>query len=348
MMKNQSMPGMPSGENHMGGQMGGQMGGHGNMMAMLKQLPAGAKSPSGHYWCAMCKKMFEMEDPVCPYMPTMCVNTPIPIELMAPGSTGFYERVGLFYPKLVQRLLAAAVSRSAEPEKLGLAFAENYLTDLAEWNVQYKSSPIEAIKSFLIYTSGFDTATRTTDAGITFYLMDAQILWGEEMPDKKRSKAALLTGALRVAEAVGLTSPIDLHFMTVTSGKMGRYFCAQCSMFFEYGQPQAQVTCPFMSQKCKFRPKPVGGMAEGQEGMEAAAPISLDVDLLTKIFAVSPKLLRSDLQSALASAPDAARGQAPFDAAAARELLTAELQTWGFNVADAGKMAGLFRQLSID
>lgn len=122
--------------------------------------------------------------------------------------------------------MAVAVQRTAEPQKLGVAFAESYLADLAEWNVQYQSSPIEAIKSFLIYTTGFDVATRNTDSGFTFYLMDAQRL--------PAHRPALH----------------DRHF-----GQDGRYFCAQCSMFFEYGQPQSQVTCPFMPQKCKFWPQ---------------------------------------------------------------------------------------------
>jgi hypothetical protein len=346
-MENKTTPNMPMGGGQTGA-TGGHMAGGGNMMAMLKAMPPGVESPSGHYWCAMCKKMFEMAEPVCPYMPTMCVNTPLPIENLPPGSTAFYERVGLFYPKIVQRLLAVAVARSADPDQLGIAFAENYLADLAEWNVQFAASPLEAVKSFLIYTAGFDAATRTTETGMTFYLMDAQGVWGEEMPEKKRSKTALLAGARRVAEAVGLGASIDLHFMSVTSGTMGRYFCAQCNMFFEFGQPQAQVTCPFMPQKCKFRPKPIADVTGGQEGTEQENAHSFSVDILTKIFAVSPKLYRRDLKSALESAPDTVRGQAAFDAATAREYLARELLTWGFDVTDAGKMAALCQQLGIN
>jgi DNA-directed RNA polymerase subunit RPC12/RpoP len=327
---------------HGGHGHGGGMGDHGSMMKMMemmKRLPAGVASPSGHYWCAMCKKMFALDEPVCPYMPSMCVNTPVPIETSPPGSTAFYERIGLFYPKFVQSLLATAVRRAAELEPLGVAFAEDFLADLAEWNVQHQASPIETVKAFLIYTAGFDAALRTTDAGLTFFLMDADALWGEDMPAKKRSKAVLLAGARRVAQAVGMTSALDLHFMSVTSGDMGRYFCAQCNMFFEYGQPQAQVTCPFMSQKCKFKPKPIAELVDLPTAHGPDRGERFGVEVLTKVYAVSPKLYRRQLESAMD------RG---FDPALARDELTARMKTWGFDVSDAGRMSALYRQLGIE
>jgi len=296
------------------------------MAEMMKQMPPGLTSPSGHYWCSMCKKMFELDEPVCPYMPKMCVNTPVAIETVPPGSTAFYERVGLFYPKFIQRVLAAAVSQAADLESLGVALAEDFIDDLAEWNVQFESSPIETVKAFLIYTAGFDVATRSTDAGLTFLLMDGDALWGGEMATKMRSKTALLAGARRVAEAIGFDIALDLHFMTVMPGDMGRYFCAGCNMFFEFGQPQAQVTCPFMPQKCIFRPKAVSDAAH------------FDVDVLTKIYRVSPKLYRRQLESALASG---------FDRAAAREVVSGEIRSWGFDLTDESALSVLWQQLGI-
>lgn len=323
------------------------MGGHGGMMAMLKDMPKGLESPSGHYWCAMCKKMFELDEPVCPYMPTMCVNTPIPIETLPPGSTAAYERIGLFYPKFIQRLLAAAVQRAADQEALGRELAEAFLADLAEWTVEYKASPIETMKAFIIYTSGFDVAVRNTAAGLTLYVMDAQSLWGEEMPAKKRSKAALLAGARRVAEAVGLgqrvPAPLDLHFMSVTAGPMGKYYCAQCRMFFEYGQPQDKVTCPFMPQKCKFSPQPVAKLTAGMPGGAGVAN-SFDLEGLTKIYAVSPKLFRRQIAAVLAAGAD--QGKA-LDAATARDILVRELATWGFDLSDMAKVESLLTALGL-
>ncbi len=307
-------------------------------MKMLAQLRRGVTSASGRYWCAMCKKQMELDEPVCAYMPSMCVNTPIPIETMPPGSTAFYERAGLFYPKLIQRLVATAVQRAAGPAALGRALARDFLADLAEWRVPISASPLESVKSFLLFTSGFDAALRTSDAGVVFYLMDAQSLWGAQMPEKKRSKAALLAGARAVAEAAGIEGPSDLHFMGVTSGELGRYYCAQCSMFFEFGSPRAQVTCPFMPQKCKFKPVPVGVAVE-------RAP--LDVALLTKVFGVSPKLYRRQLATALAAAPDATRGLAPMDPSQLRQLLTDDLRAWGFDLSDERKIEALLVMLGI-
>jgi hypothetical protein len=312
------------------------------MMKMLKEMPRGASSPSGHYWCAMCKKMFALDEPVCPYMPTMCVNTPIPIEVLPPGSAAFYERYGLFYPKLVQRLLATAVDRSANPEALGIAYAEDFLADLREWQVKADGSPLETIKAFLVYTSGFDAAIRTTAEGITFYLMDAQSLWGSEMPQKKRSKAALVAGARTVARELGVQAKLDLHFMGVTAGPMGRYYCAQCAMLFEFGQPQAQVTCPFMPQKCKFRPKPVTTDAAADDSMHAKLP---GLEVLTKVFNVSPKLYRRQLANAMAAEPDAVRGATRLDARAVADILIADLKSWGFDTSDQAKLDELLRAL---
>lgn len=296
------------------------------MAEMMKQMPPGMTSPSGHYWCSMCKKMFELDEPVCPYMPKMCVNTPIAIETVPPGSTAFYERAGLFYPKFIQRVLATAVATATDEEPIGVAFAEDFIDDLTEWNVQYESSPIETVKSFLIYTAGFDVVTRSTDAGLTFLLMDAEAFWGEDMPAKKKSKTALLAGARRVAQAIGFDIPIDLHFMTVMPGAMGRYFCGGCNMFFEFGQPQAQVTCPFMPQKCIFRPKPVSEVTR------------FNVEMLTKIFTVSPKLYRRQLESALE------RG---LDPAMARKILSDDMKSWGFDISDAEALSILWQQLGI-
>jgi hypothetical protein len=312
------------------------------MMKMLKDMPRGAASASGHYWCAMCKKMFALDAPVCPYMPTMCVNTPIPIELLPPGSAAFYERYGLFYPKLVQRLLATAVDRSVDPEALGVAYAEDFLADLREWLVKADASPLETVKAFLVYTSGFDAAIRTTAEGITFYVMDAQSLWGSEMPQKKRSKTALVAGARRVAKELGVQSAVDLHFMGVTAGPMGRYYCAQCSMLFEFGQPQSQVTCPFMPQKCKFRPKPVTTDAAGDDTVHAKIP---GLEVLTKVFTVSPKLYRRQLASAMAADPDSGRSVARLDALAVTDILTTDLQSWGFDTSDRKKLDELLHVL---
>ena len=52
------------------------------IMERVKSLPQGTPSPSRRYWCVTCKMLFTLDRPVCPYMPRMCINTPIPVELM--------------------------------------------------------------------------------------------------------------------------------------------------------------------------------------------------------------------------------------------------------------------------
>ena len=61
--------------------------------------------------------------------------------------------------------------------------------------------------------------------------------------------------------------------------------------------------------------------------------------MLSKVYAVSPKLYRRQLESAID------RG---FDPAVAREVLTTELKAWGFDVGDTGMISTLWRQLGIE
>ena len=102
-------------------------------LARIQALPEGASSPSGHYWCATCKKLFRMEGPTCPFMTKMCINQAIPVEAVPVPGTAAYERFGLFYPKIPQRALARIVAETGEGlrEEQGRALAEAYLKDLA-------------------------------------------------------------------------------------------------------------------------------------------------------------------------------------------------------------------------
>ncbi len=47
------------------------------IMKRVAEMPKGEKSPSKRYWCLTCKMLFSMEEPVCPYMSKICINTPI-------------------------------------------------------------------------------------------------------------------------------------------------------------------------------------------------------------------------------------------------------------------------------
>jgi hypothetical protein len=37
--------------------------------------------------------------------------------------------------------------------------------------------------------------------------------------------------------------------------EVGKYYCAKCGMFFEFGIKRETVTCPLMAQKCMFDPQ---------------------------------------------------------------------------------------------
>ena len=76
------------------------------IMERVKSLPKGARSASGRYWCVTCKMLFSLDEPVCPYVPKMCINTPIPVELLPVESAITLEKFGLFYPKVPQKLMA--------------------------------------------------------------------------------------------------------------------------------------------------------------------------------------------------------------------------------------------------
>ncbi len=81
-------------------------------MSMLQDMPPGLKSPSGHYRCAMGKKMFQIDGPTCPYMPSMCVNTPIPVEALP---------------------LSSALASVPNPAGFAAASRESLLERLRDW-----------------------------------------------------------------------------------------------------------------------------------------------------------------------------------------------------------------------
>ena len=311
---------------------------HQNAAPMMKmQMPPGVKSPAGKYWCVMCKKFFEMDEPVCPYMPDMCINTPLAIESLQPGSTLAYERIGLYYPKLIQRISASLLKPFGENDgalkQLGQRLAEEYLAELADWQVRYKDNPIEAIKSFLIYFSGSDAATRNTNDGITFYLVDASLIWGSEMPEKKRLKKTLLAGVNVLASEMGLSGPFDLHMMDMMSEEPGRYYCPKCTMFFEFGRQGNNVTCPFMPQKCKFKPRQLMDKEE------------MNLDLLIKVLDVSPKLYHRNITSILEIAEANAVALNTVDDEV-ENLFKDELTAWHFG-ADDGKITLLKEKIGL-
>ncbi len=243
-------------------------------LARIAALPDGIVSPSGHYWCATCKKFFRMEDPSCPYMTGMCINNAIPIEAIAPPHPIAYERFGLFYPRFPQRALAhlSAGVNAGELESLGCALAEAYLEELVEWRVAYRDNPVETLKSFTIFISGCEVSQRRLEDRLLFIVLDPDNVWSE----LEVLRQVLEGGLERLRQEVGFSDPVGVGFIEIVPGPLGRYFCPKCRMYFEFGKARDSVICPLMPQKCMFEPTAIAG----------TYPLA---DLL-KIYRITPRL----------------------------------------------------------
>ncbi len=247
-----------------------------NRMQMIKNkidsLPDGSLSKSKHYWCVTCKKFFVLDKPECPYMTGMCVNTPIAVENLAPESTESLEKFGLFYPKIPQRILSDIIK--TDLKETGKKLAEIYLNFLKEWKFDIaKQQPLQTIKSFIIILSGCETAQRVNEETVTFVLMDAAKIWEKE---KIRD---ILTGSLEYLQNVlGIKHHLSIDFIDILGEReVGKYFCAKCGMFFEFGIKRDSVTCPLMAQKCMFDPQHIEKVEYPSEKMVKQFEITPDI-----------------------------------------------------------------------
>ena len=255
------------------------------IMERVKSLPRGTPSPSGRYWCVTCKMLFTLDEPVCPFMPKMCINTPIPVERMPVESAICLEKLGLFYPKIPQKLMAH-LADTAEPVDPA-ALVDAYLSFLADWGIKPQDEPLQTLKSFIILLSGCETAQRINEDEITFVLTDLARVW------KKDRLFPLLEQALPLLAAeVGITQAVRLDEMDLMGEHpSGRYFCPMCRKFFEFSTQKDSVTCPLMSQKCMATPS-------------AIADSKYTLRDLAHVYEVTPDFSRR-LIAALPPAPDA-------------------------------------------
>ncbi len=216
----------------------------------INSLPEGSKSESNHYWCVTCKKFFVLDKPECPYMTGMCVNTPIAVENLAPESTESLEKFGLFYPKIPQKILSGIITDNYR--ETGKSFAGIYLDFLKEWKFDIsKEQPLQTIKSFIIILTGCETAQRINEKSITFVLMDAGKIW-----DKTKIRELILGSLEYLKGKLNVRHELEIDFIDILGEReMGKYFCAKCGMFFEFGIRREAVTCPLMAQKCMFDPQ---------------------------------------------------------------------------------------------
>jgi DNA-directed RNA polymerase subunit RPC12/RpoP len=249
-----------------------------NRMQLIKDkinsLPEGSISPSNHYWCVTCKKFFVLDKPECPYMTGMCVNTPIAVENLAPESTEALEKFGLFYPKIPQRILSEIITDNYK--ETGKNLAQIYLDFIKEWKFNLtQQQPLQTIKSFIIILTGCETAQRINENSVTFVLMDAEKIWNK---DKIRN---IILGSLEYLKIVlKIEHELNIDFIDILGEReVGKYFCAKCGMFFEFGIRRETVTCPLMAQKCMFDPQHID-------------KVNYTSDKLVKQFSITPDIYK--------------------------------------------------------
>ena len=254
-----------------------------NRMQMIKNkinsLPEGSVSETNHYWCITCKKFFVLDKPECPYMTGMCVNTPIAVENFAPESTESLEKFGLFYPKIPQKILSEIMVDNYREN--GEKLAKIYINFLKEWKFNLaKEQPLQTIKSFIIILSGCETAQCINEKSITFVLMDAGKIWAK---DKIQ---AIISGAVEYLKGIlKVEQELLLDFIDILGEReVGKYFCAKCGMFFEFGIRRETVTCPLMAQKCMFDPQHI-------------EKVDFTSDKLVKQFEITPDIYKRFIEA---------------------------------------------------
>ena len=243
------------------------------IMEKIQTFPKGSLSASGRYWCVTCKKLFRMKQPVCPYMTAMCVNSPIAIENFPSESTEWLEKMGLFYPKIPQKIMAALLKENPAP--IGKSLAGMYLDFLAEWRIEHRNQPLQTLKSFILVLSGCETAQRVRENEIIFIVTDIKKIWEE------RILFSLLKDSLdELKSQFGIRQEIKFDSMEIIGERdMGKYYCGMCKKFFEFGIEREKVTCPLMAQKCMFDPVNI-------------SKIKYHITDLIKILQITPDLYR--------------------------------------------------------
>jgi hypothetical protein len=217
------------------------------IIARVAGMPRGEVSPSNHYWCVTCKMLFDIDRPICPYMPKVCINTPIPVEVIAPETTASLEQFGLFYPKIPQQIMAFLVT---DAEATGRAWAQVYLDFLKSWRFPYTSEPLQTLKSFIILVSGCETAQRVREDEITFVVTDRQKIWEDD-----RLFDLLEAGVADLKKELAFEPTITFDEIEIIGDmETGKYYCAMCQKFFEFSVQRKTVTCPLMPQKCMATP----------------------------------------------------------------------------------------------
>ncbi len=237
----------------------------------VKSLPEGSESPSGRYWCVTCKKLFELDEPVCPYMTKVCLNTPIPIEVISPESTEALEKFGLFYPKIPQSLASELIGGNLE--EIADEWVDIYLDFLEDWNVQYREQPLQTLKSFIIIASGCETAQRVNEEKVRFVVTDSEKIW-----ESGKLFSILKKAVPKLAERLGVSQEIEFDEVSILGDSpMGKYYCPMCQKFFEFSIQRDSITCPLMAQKCMATPRDVKKMEYGIDDLIHVYNVTPDI-----------------------------------------------------------------------
>jgi len=241
------------------------------LMQKVMSLPKGSLSPSHRYWCVTCKMMFNMEQPVCPYMPKMCINTPIPIEVMPLESSICLEKLGLFYPKIPQKIMSHLAK--GDLGNIGDQLFTAYLGFLNDWGVKYRNEKLQTIKSFIILLSGCETAQRINSEEITFIITDMSKIWVKE------KLFALLSAVIPVfKDVLDIKQEIKLDELEITGdAPSGKYYCPMCRKFFEFSTQRETITCPLMAQKCMATPMDIAKVKYNMEDMSRVFQYTPDI-----------------------------------------------------------------------
>jgi len=76
------------------------------------------------------------------------------------------------------------------------------------------------------------------------------------MHKKNKIKEKLIGSMEYLKSILNIEHELMLDFIDILGEReVGKYFCAKCGMFFEFGIKRETVTCPLMAQKCMFDPQ---------------------------------------------------------------------------------------------
>ncbi len=179
----------------------------------------------------------------------MCLSAPIPVEVNPPSSPEAFERFGLFYLKIPQRIIGSCF-QDADARVIGEKFAKLYLDEMKVRKIRYDTDLLYFLKTFIVFLSRSETAQRVLNERVLFVVTDIEKIYKTDV-----IKEVLKTGVNYLRNVTGFLPEVDIKFVSLILEEMGCYYCAKCRMFFEFGMKRDKVTCPLMAQKCMFKPQ---------------------------------------------------------------------------------------------